>query len=281
MGFFWGKMLSCIVKQCSLCYFLIFSYCHVKPVICEQEQEASQNETLLLDNLFKAYNRNTRPVTISNETVEIMLRFQLVSIQELSTTAQQINIVGWIDCHWYDKRLRWNQSEFDIESLVLPPSLVWLPSLLLLNTISVSLYNSDWKALYEVLLFHDGRIYWVPAGSFQVYCDMDLRYFPFDEQTCDFRFGNFMYTNQQIDLQILSSADDYILKYYSPNAEWNIVNASFNREIINSQFPVITLKLHVQRKTLFYVVNIVVVTLFLAVLLLSVFQLPVESGICN
>ena len=157
-------MLSCIVNQCSLRYFLIFSYCHVKPVICEQE--ASQNETLLLDNLFKAYNRNTRPVTISNVTVEIMLRFQLVSIQELSTTAQKMNIVGWIDCHWYDKRLSWNQSEFDIESLVLPPSLVWLPSLVLLNTLSASLYNSDWKALYEVLLFHDGRIYRVPAGSF-------------------------------------------------------------------------------------------------------------------
>ena len=34
----------------------------------------------------------------------------------------------------------------------------------------------------RVLLSHDGALHWEPGGIFRTTCDIDIAYFPFDEQ---------------------------------------------------------------------------------------------------
>ena len=41
----------------------------------------------------------------------------------------------------------------------------------------------------RVLLSHDGMMHWEPGGIFRTTCDIDITYFPFDQQYCPLLIG--------------------------------------------------------------------------------------------
>ena len=42
----------------------------------------------------------------------------------------------------------------------------------------------------RALVSHDGNVHWEPGSIFSTTCDIDIRYFPFDEQRCPIQIGN-------------------------------------------------------------------------------------------
>lgn len=116
---------------------------------------------------------------------------------------------------WTDYRLEWNESEFDnIPVLRLPPSMVWLPEIVLENKyatfrhhvlflsiylfrkeilISLFLLNSNdaqFQVAYycNVLIYPSGYVYWLPPAIFRSSCSINVNYFPFDWQNCSLKF---------------------------------------------------------------------------------------------
>jgi hypothetical protein len=47
-----------------------------------------------------------------------------------------------------------------------------------------------------------GDVLWVPPAHFKAFCKLNLRYWPFDEQTCTLKFGSWTSHGEQIDLQL-------------------------------------------------------------------------------
>jgi len=45
----------------------------------------------------------------------------------------------------------------------------------------------------RILVNHDGRVHWEPGGVFTTTCDIDIRYFPFDDQSCPMQIGAWAY----------------------------------------------------------------------------------------
>lgn len=45
----------------------------------------------------------------------------------------------------------------------------------------------------RVLISHTGQVHWEPGGVFTTTCDIDIRYFPFDDQSCPIQFGAWAY----------------------------------------------------------------------------------------
>ena len=45
----------------------------------------------------------------------------------------------------------------------------------------------------RILVNHDGRVHWEPGGVFTTTCDIDIRYFPFDDQSCPIQIGAWAY----------------------------------------------------------------------------------------
>ena len=67
-----------------------------------------------------------------------------------------------------------------------------------------------------------------PPAIFKSYCEIDVRYFPFDTQTCFMKFGSWSYSGLQMDLKHLHTTEDLIrmgmnLKDYYPSGEWDIL----------------------------------------------------------
>lgn len=55
----------------------------------------------------------------------------------------------------------------------------------------------------KATLFHDGLVEWKPPAIYHSSCEMDVEYFPFDEQTCVMKFGSWTYDGFQVGISIL------------------------------------------------------------------------------
>ena len=52
----------------------------------------------------------------------------------------------------------------------------------------------------KATLFHTGLVEWKPPAIYHSSCEMDVEYFPFDEQTCVMKFGSWTYDGYQVSL---------------------------------------------------------------------------------
>ena len=50
----------------------------------------------------------------------------------------------------------------------------------------------------KATLMHTGRVEWKPPAIYHSSCEMDVEYFPFDEQTCVMKFGSWTYDGGQV-----------------------------------------------------------------------------------
>ncbi|EFX61551.1 hypothetical protein DAPPUDRAFT_19314, partial [Daphnia pulex] len=50
----------------------------------------------------------------------------------------------------------------------------------------------------KAILHSDGHVKWNPPAIFKSYCEIDVRYFPFDTQTCFMKFGSWSYSGLQV-----------------------------------------------------------------------------------
>lgn len=45
----------------------------------------------------------------------------------------------------------------------------------------------------KAILNHTGKVTWKPPAIYKSFCEIDVEYFPFDEQTCFMKFGSWTY----------------------------------------------------------------------------------------
>ena len=83
----------------------------------------------------------------------------------------------------------------------------------------------EWKPYQDTwaVINNDGMVLWVPPAILKSTCLMDLSYFPFDEQNCRLKFGSRTYDNSKLDLILAQDSMD--LTTYSPNLEWELMEA--------------------------------------------------------
>lgn len=55
----------------------------------------------------------------------------------------------------------------------------------------------------KATMYHNGLIEWKPPAIYKSSCEIDVEYFPFDEQTCVLKFGSWTYDGFQVALFFL------------------------------------------------------------------------------
>ena len=49
---------------------------------------------------------------------------------------------------------------------------------------------------FRVQVFPDGTVFWGPSMKWRTYCEVNLLHFPYDVQTCNISFINWIYAEQ-------------------------------------------------------------------------------------
>ena len=133
----------------------------------------------------------------------------------------------------------------------------------------------------RVIIEYDGRNAWYSPASFRSTCNIDVTYFPFDEQTCTMKFGSwtFVVTDLDIDAETTPTFSDKYVK----SAEWDLIKASKRRnvefyECCTVPLADVTIEMIIRRKPLFYAFNLITPCMIMLSMILLGFFLPPESG---
>lgn len=123
---------------------------------------------------------------------------------------------------------------------------------------------------------------WIPLTIFQSSCNVDVTYFPFDQQTCIMKFGSWTYHGDEVSFALESNRVWADLSDYIKSGTWDIVEVpAFLNVYKSTQRPTqtdVSFHITIRRKTLFYTVNLILPTVLISCLCVLVFYLPAEAG---
>ncbi|XP_061185464.1 neuronal acetylcholine receptor subunit beta-4-like [Saccostrea echinata] len=200
----------------------------------------------------------------------------ITSVHEVEEQLQYISFYAWFNVQWEDEFLTWNETENSgIEMIVVPFQKVWVPDL--------SIYNSE-DNLYEtgahsfVTVKSNGQLIWFPGGKFVVTCELKMKNFPFDKQTCTIIVSPWLLTDYMQRL-IPTQRPSYNLNNISENGEWEFTKFSYSL-IYDKEFDqtLLIYELHLKRRYLYFVLTTLVPIIAMAVLSSMTFVIPLESG---
>ncbi|CAB1325437.1 unnamed protein product [Coregonus sp. 'balchen'] len=131
----------------------------------------------------------------------------------------------------------------------------------------------------NVLVNASGYCQYIPPGILKSTCYIDVRWFPFDVQKCDLKFGSWTHNGWLLDLQML----DVDTSTYIPNGEWDLVGVPAKRnelyyDCCKEPYPDVTFTVTMRRRTLYYGLNLLIPCVLISGLALLVFLLPADSG---
>uniref|UniRef100_A0A8C5DP79 Neuronal acetylcholine receptor subunit alpha-7 n=1 Tax=Gouania willdenowi TaxID=441366 RepID=A0A8C5DP79_GOUWI len=231
----------------------------------------------LLKNLLKDYNRMERPVGNDSHPLTVIFTLSLIQIMDVDEKNQVLTSNMWLRMGWFDHYLQWNQSQHPgVRNLRFTTDQIWTPDILLYNSADDD-FDSTFKT--NVLVNSSGYAEYLPPGIFTSTCNVDVRWFPFDIQKCELKFGSWTYDGWLLDLQ-MTDAD---VSGYMPNGEWDLVGVPGNRNEVfydccKEPYPDVTFVITIRRRTLYYALNLLIPCVLLSSMTLLIFVLPADSG---
>ncbi|VDD95619.1 unnamed protein product [Enterobius vermicularis] len=138
-----------------------------------------------------------------------------------------------------------------------------------------SSFDSTYKA--DLVNYYNGDMTWNPPGILKVSCKIDIYWFPFDEQTCFFKFGAWTYNGAQLDLQ----EGQVALQEYLESGQWALLKAWAVRTEDNyglaETYPDIKIYMRLRRRTLYYAFNLIMPCMLTVILIVLGFTLSPQS----
>lgn len=260
----------------------ILSIISVFATVSAQETHRDDFEHKLLKDLFYQYNKESRPVYNKSKAVDVELDIAYSQLVNLDGKNQILSSKIWIRQIWKNPFLSWRPIDYDgLEAINVDPKLVWKPDLVLYNNIGIgqtgAIYNYDTK----VVLQHDGTNSWFAPTEIKSICKIDITFFPFDEQKCPLVFGSWTYTGNYLNLTKKDDTAD--LGKYTVSGEWQLQAVPAKRNVVKYSccphpYIDVTYTVVVRRKVLFYMANLILPCIVLALLTVFSFYLPPESG---
>lgn len=229
----------------------------------------------LLTYLFttQGYNKKVRPLKDQTRALNIATDFVLNSVVEFDEQKEKLTTSGYLSFFWQDDYLTWTPSSYnDTTEIFIPQDDIWKPDVSLRNAFKT--FTGLGSSYLNVRVTSTGAVEWFPYQVLESTCSVDITYFPFDTQTCQLKFTAWSYSKAEVELD--KGSRGILLQDYSPNAAWTLTDTSAWDTNTNEAAAVFELKL--KRKSGFYIINVIMPVVFLSILSVFTFLLPVSSG---
>ena len=150
--------------------------------------------------LIENYQREKVP---EKGNTEIRTAFIEQKVRSLDSKRNSIEIDFKIALRWQDFGIKSNLSDKDVQNGGIGLDLksdfweIWKPDLYIYNLKDYKVIWSDQIRLASLKVLsmnnsngQDNWIEWVMEANAHIYCDLDLHYYPMDNQSCEFRLGS-------------------------------------------------------------------------------------------
>ncbi|KXJ28250.1 neuronal acetylcholine receptor subunit alpha-10 [Exaiptasia diaphana] len=246
---------------------------------------AAYHEDRILREIIEKYSSKIRPVINAKDSVNVTLDITFNNIIDLNEKFQSLKSSIWVRQHWANPLFKWNTSHYGgLGSLIVDSRKLWLPDIALYNNINdeTNTVHLD-QRLTRVRIDSKGMTYWAVPYIFSTLCKIDVKNFPFDTQLCALNFGSWQYDGNEVNI-INDKKLARIAKTRVPNGEWDVLKVEIKRTVHyykccpGSPYPELSFIIHMRRKPLFFLVNLVIPNILIALLAFFSFFIPVESG---
>ncbi|XP_075874799.1 neuronal acetylcholine receptor subunit alpha-7-like isoform X4 [Nelusetta ayraudi] len=223
------------------------------------------------------YNSMVRPVANESESISVKFGVTLRQIIDVDEKNQILTTNMWLNLQWTDYQLQWNVADYPgVSNLRFRDGQIWKPDILLHNSADE---RFDTSYHTDVLVTPTGSCMYIPPGIFKSSCRIDVRWFPFDVQRCELKFGSWTYSGWSLDLSML----DAEITDFIPNGEWDLVEVpgTLTQRVYTcckEPYPDVTFTVVMRRRTLYYGINLLLPCILISILALLVFLLPADSG---
>ncbi|KAH7729497.1 nicotinic acetylcholine receptor alpha subunit [Aphelenchoides avenae] len=145
----------------------------------------------------------------------------------------------WLKQVWLDKKLAWDPKNYGgVNVLYVPYEMIWVPDLVLYNNADGN-YNITINT--KATLTSSGIVTWEPPAIFKSLCQIDIRWFPFDEQQCHLKFGSWTYPEHLLNLQLLDgdARTEEIINEQGQPENITVVEDGIGRSIANRRIRLV------------------------------------------
>ncbi|XP_033728350.1 neuronal acetylcholine receptor subunit alpha-3-like [Pecten maximus] len=234
--------------------------------------------TTLANDIHTAVMTNYNYLVRPSATVTVRAELSVLTINDVDIRAQKMSSSGWISFYWTDSRLTWTPSTYrDIEYIYLAASKIWKPELVVDNTVGEieTLGSSD--LLFRVK--YTGEVKWDPPGLYETHCEIDITWYPFDKQKCSIELTSWGFISNHVTLEHYVT---YVnMENYESNGEWNLLSTELSSSILTEEgetFSQLVFSMEIQRRSGYYILNVIYPITLVAVLTTVTFLLPADSG---
>ena len=246
-------------------------------------------EANLIDTLTSQYPGGglARPVSdFDSPFLTVNISLLITDFDDLDEINGLLLLSGRVIAEWKDANLQWNTSEYsNIDKIQLRASSIWLPPLVQYNyppDFDVALFaRGGTDSLATVWVDNTGQVTAIHAGALLTKCDINLRKFPFDTQSCTYIYSTYAYSKGELVFQprtVTFSGEDA-----DPAGVWQVENYGCVSTTIESSngyetFSSVTCDFDIGRRPEWFLVNFLVPSILLSLLQLSAFFMPFGEG---
>lgn len=231
--------------------------------------------------LLADYQKGVRPVRDWRTPTTVSIDVIIYAILSVDEKNQVLTTYIWYRQFWTDEFLQWHPEDFDnITKLSLPTHSIWVPDILINEFVDVG----KSPEIPYVYVQHQGQVQNYKPLQVVTACSLDIYNFPFDVQNCSLTFTSWLHTVQDINISLwrLPEKIKSDKSVFMNQGEWELLGVltDFREFSMESSGSYAEMKFHVviRRRPLFYVVSLLMPSIFLMVMDIVGFYLPPDSG---
>nr|ART34954.1 MPTL1 [Haemonchus contortus]ART34955.1 MPTL1 [Haemonchus contortus]ART34956.1 MPTL1 [Haemonchus contortus]ART34959.1 MPTL1 [Haemonchus contortus] len=224
---------------------------------------------LITNFILSRYNKGLIPKRLQNESIKVSFSMELYQIIQVNEPQQFLMLNAWIVERWVDNLLGWDPEEFsNVTEIMIPYDNLWIPDTTLYNSLVMD--DHDTRRLLNAKLTTRGKdkgalVELLYPTIYKLSCLLDLRFFPFDVQTCKLTFGSWTFDNTLIDYFPHNVTHAIGITNCIDNEGWTVLRTTVERHVNHydccpNNYTLLEFHLNIQRKPLYYVINLITPT---------------------
>ncbi|KAJ1175405.1 hypothetical protein NDU88_000693 [Pleurodeles waltl] len=234
----------------------------------------------LFDHLMDGYQKSVRPVRDWKQATDVSIDVMVYSILDVDEKNQVLTTYIWYRQIWKDEFLTWEPEDFDnVTQVSIPTDKIWVPDILINEFVDVG-KSPDIPYVY---VKNTGHVKNYKPIQVLTACSLDIYSFPFDVQNCTLTFTSWLHKIQDINIMLVRTAEEVqnVSGLFMDTGEWELLsvipkNSTFEEN--NDTFAEMKFFIIIKRRPLFYVVNLLLPSMFLMFMDIMGFYLPPDSG---